>query len=335
MPGRNFSSEKYRYGFNGKEKDKDMNSLTVYDYGFRIYNPAIGKFLSVDPLTKGYPWYTPYQFSGDKPISSIDLDGLEEVSVISKGSREADLKISLVIIIDNQVNSSITQVKSEALHSIFSKGDETFYLDNLPLSDGKNSVFSSEISKRQFEQGGGFKANIVYNVQVVTLKHKAFMDFLSINRFNPKYSFLTEEEITASTLHSENGVFTASTSTPNNIRPNKDFWAQNTLNNTNPSIEELIAHDAGFHNMAGEHHNLDANGNAIYPNSGVATLESKEKGMIYPIHSNTLKIINHSVEVGGAIRDRTSVQLEKLNSEVRQSISDELKKRNNAVSSNN
>jgi len=35
-------------------------------------------FLSVDPLTSSYPWYTPYQFAGNKPIESIDLDGLEE-----------------------------------------------------------------------------------------------------------------------------------------------------------------------------------------------------------------------------------------------------------------
>lgn len=47
----------------------------------RIYNPSIGKFLSVDPLFKGYPWYTPYQFAGNKPINCIDLDGLEELDV--------------------------------------------------------------------------------------------------------------------------------------------------------------------------------------------------------------------------------------------------------------
>ena len=81
MPGRKYEPVSgYRYGFNGKEKDKDMNSLTAYDYGFRIYNPALGKFLSVDPLTTKYPYYTPYQFAGNKPINSIDLDGLEEYS---------------------------------------------------------------------------------------------------------------------------------------------------------------------------------------------------------------------------------------------------------------
>jgi len=70
----------YRYGFNGKEKDPsgEWGSEAIYDYGFRIYNPSIAKFLSVDPLTASYPWYTPYQFAGNKPIFAIDLDGLEE-----------------------------------------------------------------------------------------------------------------------------------------------------------------------------------------------------------------------------------------------------------------
>ena len=47
------------------------------DYGLRIYDPRIGKFLSVDPLTASYPWYTPYQFAGNMPIKFIDLDGGE------------------------------------------------------------------------------------------------------------------------------------------------------------------------------------------------------------------------------------------------------------------
>jgi len=51
----------------------------VNDYGFRIYNPSIAKFLSVDPLTKGYPMLTPYQFASNSPIVNIDLDGLESI----------------------------------------------------------------------------------------------------------------------------------------------------------------------------------------------------------------------------------------------------------------
>jgi len=69
----------HRFGFNGKESDSEVKGEgNQQDYGFRIYDPRISKFLSVDPLTKEYPWYTPYQFAGNKPIEFIDLDGLEE-----------------------------------------------------------------------------------------------------------------------------------------------------------------------------------------------------------------------------------------------------------------
>lgn len=94
MPGRKFeASSDYRYGFNGKEKDKDMNSLTVYDYGFRIYNPAIGKFLSVDPLSESFPWNSPYSYAEGDPINFIDLDGLDKASpeLLEKARTYADV----------------------------------------------------------------------------------------------------------------------------------------------------------------------------------------------------------------------------------------------------
>mgnify|MGYP001553923337 CR=1 FL=1 len=68
----------FRYGFNGKEKDnEDYGEGNSYDYGYRIYNPRIGKFLSIDPLSEDYPELTPYQFASNRPIEGIDLDGQE------------------------------------------------------------------------------------------------------------------------------------------------------------------------------------------------------------------------------------------------------------------
>lgn len=43
----------------------------------RIYDPRLGKFLSVDPLMGDYPSLTPYQFASNSPIAGIDMDGLE------------------------------------------------------------------------------------------------------------------------------------------------------------------------------------------------------------------------------------------------------------------
>ena len=77
-------NNQYRFGFNGKEKDEHLhNDITNYDYGARIYNPGIARFLSVDPLTKEFASLTPYQFASNTPIWGIDLDG-EEVRIYSE-----------------------------------------------------------------------------------------------------------------------------------------------------------------------------------------------------------------------------------------------------------
>ena len=85
MPDRSFSADAYRFGFNGKENDREYGSQLVQDYGFRIYNPSIGKFLSVDPLTADYPSHTPYAFAMNRVIDGIDLDGLEWQPVNENG----------------------------------------------------------------------------------------------------------------------------------------------------------------------------------------------------------------------------------------------------------
>lgn len=76
------NSSNYRYGFNGKENDNEVKGTgNQQDYGMRIYDPRIGKFLSVDPLTAKYPELTPYQFASNRPIDGIDLDGKEFLSI--------------------------------------------------------------------------------------------------------------------------------------------------------------------------------------------------------------------------------------------------------------
>src|ERR1700743_3237166 len=62
MPGRSFSSTaagNYRYGFNGKENDNEVKGVgNEIDYGMRVYDPRVGRFLSDDPLTAKYPYLT-------------------------------------------------------------------------------------------------------------------------------------------------------------------------------------------------------------------------------------------------------------------------------------
>jgi len=77
MPGRSFNlAGSYRYGFNGKENDDEVKGEgRQQDYGMRIYDPRIGRFLSVDPKQVNYPFSSPYSFAGNSPIVAIDKDG--------------------------------------------------------------------------------------------------------------------------------------------------------------------------------------------------------------------------------------------------------------------
>ncbi len=90
MPERSYEAagiNGHRYGYNGKENDNEVKGEgNQQDYGFRIYDPRVARFLSVDPLAPDYPWYTPYQFAGNTPIQAIDLDGLEPEAVVAKAS---------------------------------------------------------------------------------------------------------------------------------------------------------------------------------------------------------------------------------------------------------
>jgi len=77
MPGRTFNTGNlYRFGFNGQENDNEVKGTgNQQDFGARIYDPRIGRWLSIDPLQKKYPDLTPYAFVGNSPVRFIDYDG--------------------------------------------------------------------------------------------------------------------------------------------------------------------------------------------------------------------------------------------------------------------
>lgn len=77
-----YGTRLYRFAFNGKEKVSEVcGEGNHYIYGLREYDPRLSYFWSVDPLTRKYPWYSPYQFAGNTPIQAIDIEGAEELKV--------------------------------------------------------------------------------------------------------------------------------------------------------------------------------------------------------------------------------------------------------------
>jgi RHS repeat-associated protein len=79
MPGRKYSAAGgYRYGFNGKEKSDEIVEGDL-DFGARIYDSRLGRWLSVDPQASKYPDESPYVFAANSPILYIDPDGEKRI----------------------------------------------------------------------------------------------------------------------------------------------------------------------------------------------------------------------------------------------------------------
>jgi len=80
LPGRNYSSESYRFGFGGMPKDDEIYGATgtSYDFGARLLDPRIGRWMSVDPAFSQQPGVSPYQSFLNSPLQYVDPEGETE-----------------------------------------------------------------------------------------------------------------------------------------------------------------------------------------------------------------------------------------------------------------
>ena len=153
-----------RYKYCGKERDEETG---LYYYGMRYYAAWLCRFVSVDPLQFEYPYYTPYQYAGNKPITYIDLDGGEEMkpeeqvetsnnTLLNKNadiqhrSSEAE-KLDSVAAQDSVIEElpfSIVLKQSLSLKSIIRLGEEwsTTFSDLLKQNNITENNYSNVIS---------------------------------------------------------------------------------------------------------------------------------------------------------------------------------------------
>jgi RHS repeat-associated protein len=95
---------------NGKEKDDEIKgSGNSYDFGARIYDPRLGRWLATDPLQIKYPSLSPYHFGYNSPIITIDPDGKENI-VVTGGEYTSDARYKY-----NFVETAIKQIKDYKL----------------------------------------------------------------------------------------------------------------------------------------------------------------------------------------------------------------------------
>ena len=87
---RNEAAEKYKYG--GKEWNEELG-LNLYDFHARNYDPAIGRWLNVDPLAEEFYEWNPYAYTFNNPINFTDLTGMAPEDIRIKGANNSSVTI--------------------------------------------------------------------------------------------------------------------------------------------------------------------------------------------------------------------------------------------------
>jgi RHS repeat-associated protein len=150
VPNRHGDSNTYRYGFQGQEMDNEIkgegNSM---NFEFRMHDPRVGRFLSLDPLAKQYPHNSPFAFAENRVIDGVELEGKEylnkEDAMVEMRSGAVYLKIENF---SNMTQNAIGRANNSGMVSTRENGEQVFGYDSqvigkfsiAPISQNTNNI---------------------------------------------------------------------------------------------------------------------------------------------------------------------------------------------------
>jgi RHS repeat-associated protein len=152
----------YRYGFQGQEIDDEVKGEgNSVNFEFRMYDPRISRFLSIDPLSAQYPYNSPYAFAENRVIDGRELEGLEweqTTTLYADGWKVTELTVKLKV---KNSSSILTDAETMALAKQTIPGMEKAFSQEFA---DKKTVFTIKIEltmDNSAKEGVDFYLNIV------------------------------------------------------------------------------------------------------------------------------------------------------------------------------
>lgn len=201
------------------EKDDEVKgSGNSYDFGARIYDSRVGRFLSVDPDVVKYPFMSPYCFAANSPIRMIDVDGKGPEDAIGKMLDQQGVSLT-----KKQTAQLIATVMAESNQGRYDQREIAWVYLNLISSDG----FEAGMKKSSAYKG----KSIWYKAYLIKL---GFGDEYKDDKAHSRYMKVSEKgkERPAKNIGEyveENGYFN-NTSVPR-LNKMKKFIEEDVLKN--------------------------------------------------------------------------------------------------------
>ena len=137
-----------RYRYNGKELQDELG-LGWYDYGARMYDPAVGRWNGVDIQAENYLAISPFAYVMNNPLKFIDPNG-EEIWITTDGGSQVQYRNGKLYDENGE--------KYKAKKGTFEKAT----LKSLKTIERKGGIEGNELISLLAEDDNGINVNISY-----------------------------------------------------------------------------------------------------------------------------------------------------------------------------